>query len=65
MTDTPIESRADWQIHFAAKDKALADGACFSCATEIGFKAVEKAHGTIGLFKAEICNKCKSRGIAA
>jgi hypothetical protein len=65
MTDTPIESRADYQIHWAAKDKALADGACFQCATEIGFQAVEKARGTIGLFKVQVCDKCKSRGIAA
>jgi hypothetical protein len=62
---TPIESRADWQIHYAAKDKALADGACFQCATEIGFAAVEKAHGTVGLFKVQVCPKCKSRGVAA
>ena len=68
MTDpkqTPIESRADFQIHFAAKDKALAEGACFICATEIGFAAVEAAHGSASLFSVNICPKCESRGIAA
>jgi len=60
---TPIEDKCDWRIHFAAKDAAIKAGACFQCATEIGFAAVEKAHGTQGLFKASVCAKCVKRGV--
>ena len=60
MTSTPIEDRADWQIHAASRKASAALGLCFDCQQRTAFNAVEEAHGTPALFPVELCAKCQS-----
>ena len=58
---TPIEDRADWQIHAASRKASAALGLCFSCQQRTAFNAVEEAHGTPALCPVELCAKCKAK----
>lgn len=42
---TPIEDRVAWREHHANMDAARARGACFDCATKIGFAATDARNG--------------------
>jgi hypothetical protein len=58
-TTTPIEDRADWEIHSSSRKKSAALGLCFDCQQRTAFNAVEEAHGTPALFPVVLCPRCK------
>lgn len=56
---SPIENQAAWQIHRATVDAARSHGVHWSCATEMGFLAVEDAMPELkGEFGARPCAQC-------
>jgi hypothetical protein len=61
-TTTPIEDRADWQIHAEARAKADAAGLCFRCATEHAFREVARVRGgQLELRTSKPCEACKGK----
>lgn len=56
---TPVEERADWQIHRDAMAKAKADGLCWKCQHEAGFAATDAAHGKPRL--PLLCGRCQPK----
>jgi hypothetical protein len=57
-TETPLESRLRWRLHREASEPMRAAGGHFTCATEIGFLAVEAVTGERGEFQARPCARC-------
>ena len=55
---TPLENRARWRIHREAADAVRAAGGHFTCATELGFLAVEAVTGEHGEYQAKACARC-------
>jgi hypothetical protein len=60
----PIENRAAWKIHSDARDAAKKRGACYGCAQNAGFRAVEAAGLSQPTLDLHVCTRpeCRANG---